>query len=62
MKAVYICTGGCGGKVSAEDHAAGKTTCGTLGCSKYGQPLESRQECEACGTVLLPAEAPIHTH
>ena len=62
MKPVYVCTGGCGGKVSAEDHAAGKTTCATPGCAKEGQPLEAHQECEECGAVISLAEAPIHKH
>lgn len=62
MKTVYVCTGGCGGKVSAEDYAAGKTTCGTEGCVKHGQPFESRQECEQCGAVLAESEAQEHNH
>lgn len=60
VKQVYVCTGGCGGKVSAEEYAAGKTTCGTADCPRHGQPFELRQECEVCGAVVAPAEA--HTH
>lgn len=60
MKSVYICTGGCGGKVSAEEYAAGKTTCGTPGCLKHGQPFETRQECETCGAVVQEGAAHAH--
>lgn len=56
MKTVNVCTGGCGGKVSAEEYAAGKTTCGTAGCPKHGQPFEERQECEQCGAVVAHGE------
>ncbi len=59
MKPVYVCTGGCGGKVTTEAYAAGKTTCGTLTCPKYSQPFESRHECDTCGEVLMP-EASTH--
>jgi hypothetical protein len=54
MKTVYVCTGGCRGKVSAEEYAAGKTTCGTEGCPNFGHTFEKREECEICGAVVLP--------
>lgn len=60
MKSVYICTGGCGGKVSAEEYAAGKTTCGATDCPKHGQPFEVRHECETCGAVVREDEAHAH--
>ena len=60
MKTIYVCTGGCAGKVSAEKYAAGKTTCGTLGCARFGLPLEERQECEICGAIVHVGEA--HGH
>lgn len=62
MKTVYVCTGGCGGKVSAEDYALGKTTCGTDGCTKHGQQFDERKECEVCSAVLVEEEAQAHNH
>lgn len=60
VKTVYVCTGGCGGKVTAEEYAAGKTTCGTASCTNFGKTFETRQECETCGAVVQPGEA--HGH
>lgn len=56
MAMTYICTGGCGGKVSEEEYRAGKTTCATEGCAHHGQPLEERSACDHCGTEV-PVEA-----
>lgn len=60
MKTVYVCTGGCGGKVSAEEYAVGKTTCGAADCSKHSQPFDVRQECETCGALSLEGETHAH--
>ena len=62
MKPIYVCTGGCGGKVSAEQYAEGKITCGTPGCPKHGQSFDARQECEVCGATISTEQAREHTH
>ena len=59
-KVVYVCTGGCGGKVTEEEYKAGKMTCGTKGCSNHGQTFEKRMECEQCGVVYKEGEE--HSH
>lgn len=55
-KTVYVCTGGCGGKVSEEEYKAGKTTCGTEGCPLFGHPFVKRLECEVCGALYQENE------
>lgn len=40
----YVCTGTCGGSVNEEEYQAGKTTCGTSGCTKEGQPFTRRED------------------
>lgn len=52
MEPKYVCTGGCGGAVSAAEYAAGKTVCGTQGCPKLGQPFEKRMHCTECGADM----------
>ncbi len=46
---VYVCTGGCGGRVTEDEYNQGKTTCGTVGCPRYGQSFERRYVCDECG-------------
>jgi len=46
MAAQYVCTGTCGGSVSEAEYGEGKTTCGTLGCSRNGQPFTRREKAE----------------
>ena len=43
-KTIYVCTGGCGGKVTEEEYKSGKTTCGDPNCPKHGQPFDKREE------------------
>ena len=43
-KTMYVCTGGCGGKVTEEEHEVGKTTCGDPNCPKHGQLFDKREE------------------
>ncbi len=56
MQTIYICTGGCGGTVTADEYATGKTTCGAASCPHFGKPFETRQECETCGALVKPGE------
>ena len=60
MKTVYVCTGGCGGKVTEEEYNSGKTTCGTDSCVNHGKPFEKRMECEQCGALVKEDEK--HSH
>jgi hypothetical protein len=39
----YVCEA-CGGSVSEEEYAAGKTTCATDGCAKKGQPFVRKED------------------
>lgn len=59
-KNIYICTGGCNGKVTEEEYNAGKRTCGDPNCPKYGQPFEKRLKCEECGVEYKAEEQ--HDH
>ncbi len=56
----YVCTGECGGSVSEAEYAAGKTTCGTATCSRFGQPFEKKTHCVDCGAEIKDGEA--HQH
>jgi len=51
--AQYVCEA-CGGSVSEEEYAAGKTTCATEGCSHKGQPFVRKED---AGTASGPASA-----
>lgn len=35
----YVCNGTCGGSVTEDIYIAGKTVCGTVGCTMLGQPF-----------------------
>lgn len=59
-KAIYICTGGCGGKVTQEQYEGGIQTCQAKDCPKYGQPFDKRLQCEECGVEYKPEEQ--HDH
>lgn len=59
-KVVYVCTGGCGGKVSEEEYKAGKTTCGAKDCPNFGKAFEKRWQCEECGVEYKESEQ--HDH
>ena len=59
-KVVYVCTGGCGGKVSEEEYEAGKTTCGTQSCPNFGKLFEKRLVCGQCQAEYKPEEE--HSH
>lgn len=52
MNKCYVCMGGCGGSVTAEEFASGKTTCGAKECPNYLEPFEARDACDACGEVI----------
>ena len=52
----YVCTGSCGGSVTEEEHAQGKTTCALETCEKHGQPLEKRISCDSCKVLLKEGE------
>jgi len=56
MKNVYVCTGGCGGKVDEEKHQSGVTSCGTEGCANHKKQFENRLECEECGELFKEGE------
>lgn len=48
METHYICTGGCGGKVTEEEYMKGANVCQADGCPHKGQPLERRVWCAEC--------------
>jgi hypothetical protein len=45
---IYVCTGGCGGRVTEEEYRAGKTTCGAATCAKHEQPFTRMHVCDTC--------------
>jgi len=55
----YVCTGGCGGSVSAEEYEAGTTTCGAETCEKHGEPFDKRavEVCPTCNKWYAPGTA-----
>ena len=55
--AIYVCTGGCGGRVTEEEYRAGKTTCGAATCAKHGQPFTRMLVCAVCGVEYAEGAA-----
>ena len=59
-KTVYICTGGCGARISQEEYDKGLTKCGTSDCPHYGQSFVKMFVCPTCGELYAPGEE--HRH
>ena len=59
-KSVYICTGGCGAKISEEEYHKGLKTCGTSDCPHHGQPFVKMLVCDTCGELYAHGEE--HQH
>lgn len=55
-KTVWVCTGGCGAKVSQEEHDTGKTACGSPSCANFGKPFEKMRECLSCRALMRQDE------
>lgn len=49
LTTMYVCTGGCEGRVTEEEYREGKTMCGAATCAKHGQPLTRMRVCGVCG-------------
>ncbi len=58
---VYVCTGGCGERVTEDEYLAGGTTCRQGGCAHQGQMLERRYVCNECGHEYKEEEKHEHS-